>query len=112
MVIDGISVSYTHLDVYKRQGLCHWKFHRIFKRRTEPGWNEQGQCSAVTYGSVSYTHLDVYKRQGECHLESEDLDDKLVGFKNIYKTYHTDTIYSFGYVKDKYYKVLPSSEFS
>ncbi len=49
---------------------------------------------------------------GECHLESEDLDDKLVGFKNIYKTYHTDTIYSFGYVKDKYYKVLPSSEFS
>jgi FkbM family methyltransferase len=49
---------------------------------------------------------------GESHLESEDLDDKLVGFKNIYKTYHTDTIYSFGYVKDKYYKILPLSEFS
>ena len=47
---------------------------------------------------------------GENHLESEDLDKKLVGFKNVYKIYHNDTIYSFCYVKDKYYKVLPLSE--
>ena len=49
---------------------------------------------------------------GESHLESEDLDSKLVGFKNVSKVYHTETIYSFCYVKDKFYKVLPLSEFS
>lgn len=36
---------------------------------------------------------------GEIHLESVDLDEKLVGFKNIYKKYHNSTIYSFCYIK-------------
>ncbi|WP_459448289.1 hypothetical protein [Erwinia amylovora] len=44
MVNDHLAVSYTHLDVYKRQGMM-----------------------ASTRGgsplAVSYTHLDVYKRQ-------------------------------------------------
>ena len=58
-----MTVSYTHLDVYKRQGLKH---------------GNQG-CEAELQGihrvehrllillhilvAVSYTHLDVYKRQ-------------------------------------------------
>ena len=41
-----ISVSYTHLDVYKRQR---------YRTRHEVG----GDATAT----VSYTHLDVYKRQ-------------------------------------------------
>ena len=42
------SVSYTHLDVYKRQGFTSVIPHVEQQERE----------------SVSYTHLDVYKRQG------------------------------------------------
>ena len=56
------SVSYTHLDVYKRQTL-----KRINGRIA--GAHEQifrSACLLLTFGTswaVSYTHLDVYKRQ-------------------------------------------------
>ena len=43
------SVSYTHLDVYKRQPL-----RRQYAIRNE---------AAARHDTVSYTHLDVYKRQ-------------------------------------------------
>jgi len=49
---------------------------------------------------------------GENHLLGEDLDEKLVGFKNISKTFHTDIMYSFCYVKDTYFKPLPLAKFS
>ena len=55
------AVSYTHLDVYKRQDPTR-AFDRV------------GDQSADAVGEpVSYTHLDVYKRQvhirrGEQHL--------------------------------------------
>ena len=42
------SVSYTHLDVYRRQPLT---------------MASAGVASMVASRSVSYTHLDVYKRQ-------------------------------------------------
>ena len=43
------AVSYTHLDVYKRQGLFFYLF---------------AASLAMAYRkAVSYTHLDVYKRQ-------------------------------------------------
>ena len=51
-------VSYTHLDVYKRQGL-----------RVDVGRRDAGRTAGETVVSldgvvsVSYTHLDVYKRQ-------------------------------------------------
>ena len=45
-------VSYTHLDVYKRQVVYFW--------RSGSGLG----CSAEGHHDpVSYTHLDVYKRQ-------------------------------------------------
>jgi FkbM family methyltransferase len=47
---------------------------------------------------------------GESHLKSGTLDNKLTGFKNVYKNYHNDIIYSFCYVKEKFYKVLPLSK--
>ena len=49
-----IAVSYTHLDVYKRQTRC--PFCRI-EGPTPAG-------AMLRPDPVSYTHLDVYKRQG------------------------------------------------
>ena len=48
-------VSYTHLDVYKRQGNTRHKAQYIPEKGAVP---------------VSYTHLDVYKRQYP-YLEKE-----------------------------------------
>ena len=44
-------VSYTHLDVYKRQQVCFEKILILFG------------CDTGSLKAVSYTHLDVYKRQ-------------------------------------------------
>ena len=62
-----IPVSYTHLDVYKRQA----RENRLHRLHAEPG-RARGDllgggsvCESDTGGQpVSYTHLDVYKRQG------------------------------------------------
>jgi len=48
---------------------------------------------------------------GENHL-GEDLDEKLVGFKNISKKFYANDIHSFCYVKDEYFKKLPQAKFS
>lgn len=48
---------------------------------------------------------------GEIHFGLDDLDEKLKGFKNISKVYFTDTIYSFCYVKEELFNVLPIKEF-
>ena len=73
------SVSYTHLDVYKRQSVYRASMG-AFSRSTNPlgNWDnmydkiqsinlfmEKGVTDDVT---VSYTHLDVYKRQSTCYL--------------------------------------------
>ena len=49
------SVSYTHLDVYKRQAYSKEKF--------EPCIPSCPHCIYNMFITVSYTHLDVYKRQ-------------------------------------------------
>ena len=58
MVCDA--VSYTHLDVYKRQD----------PRGIEADGNLDGDYSdhlrQSDFAAVSYTHLDVYKRQMMC----------------------------------------------
>ena len=59
-------VSYTHLDVYKRQALQlqinpHFLYNTLQTLDMEARkLNDDGRISAV---AVSYTHLDVYKRQ-------------------------------------------------
>ena len=58
-------VSYTHLDVYKRQshvtGLGEFQRSYLdFVRSLRP----HGEEFARFIKPVSYTHLDVYKRQG------------------------------------------------
>ena len=54
-----LPVSYTHLDVYKRQSLLSVEYLDV--------WQHE-QHRRIVYGllcvhPVSYTHLDVYKRQ-------------------------------------------------
>ena len=73
-------VSYTHLDVYKRQSHTHIAFE-VFIEIIEACIShpersllniafmtgEQATClldpKLMNIGAVSYTHLDVYKRQ-------------------------------------------------
>ena len=58
---DPQSVSYTHLDVYKRQVIS---IIAVFCSMLVMSWQ-------LTI-AVSYTHLDVYKRQGkECNAPRE-----------------------------------------
>ena len=64
---DMVPVSYTHLDVYKRQEMAHALALEVgdevicIKKRiladTTP------VIYSIDYPPVSYTHLDVYKRQ-------------------------------------------------
>ena len=58
--VDGVyAVSYTHLDVYKRQAL---------------GASLKGGDVSINKEAVSYTHLDVYKRQlSRCVTDSKTL---------------------------------------
>ena len=75
-----MSVSYTHLDVYKRQifNLPYLfnspeHYHAvmdnkelikpIFTSTEKSGFEAVAWLDAGTRNSVSYTHLDVYKRQ-------------------------------------------------
>ena len=66
VVIDNrygdIPVSYTHLDVYKRQvlGNVNRGSEKQGDRRRE-AVDRKGKARSKI--SVSYTHLDVYKRQ-------------------------------------------------
>ena len=66
MTSNVLSVSYTHLDVYKRQHLDGGALGKL--RRGEGGHVPQVAIPAQQdrgglAGPVSYTHLDVYKRQ-------------------------------------------------
>ena len=79
------SVSYTHLDVYKRQAqvLGHLSYSlgqykealtKFAERLNEPDYDRTQDGYAAMFGQffkgeptpVSYTHLDVYKRQEIC----------------------------------------------
>ena len=55
------AVSYTHLDVYKRQGTYDEKDHII--REIRDMTRKIRQSNMTDIEAVSYTHLDVYKRQ-------------------------------------------------
>ena len=78
------AVSYTHLDVYKRQVYERKMTGSFMKLRCDevrpldekillknniPGFLKMEKCYVKNegqywYDTVSYTHLDVYKRQG------------------------------------------------
>ena len=67
-------VSYTHLDVYKRQGYTFFDTAECYTG-TNPDGSTAYNEEAVGMGikpfrdkivPVSYTHLDVYKRQRYC----------------------------------------------
>ena len=62
-------VSYTHLDVYKRQGIKDaapaWLVNQLCGSglRAVAIAAQQIQTGQASIVAVSYTHLDVYKRQ-------------------------------------------------
>ena len=60
LIIDD-TVSYTHLDVYKRQGNARLGVQEL--RDLLVGTAGAGKHARGRVGAVSYTHLDVYKRQ-------------------------------------------------
>ena len=74
MPTSGWSVSYTHLDVYKRQE-CGRPDAVLAAIRTDEGFSAAEEDKVAAFGvasvdhgftsllPVSYTHLDVYKRQ-------------------------------------------------
>ena len=90
-----VPVSYTHLDVYKRQPLCRPPCLQRHPHRPQRGSPCGGCCGRRTgspavqrshrgaggglrrYCPVSYTHLDVYKRQaqGRCQRRARCLPD-------------------------------------
>ena len=70
---DPRAVSYTHLDVYKRQ---HTHTRNLLEKyvtvqmvRQSLGGGEGSLIFSLLWvswvGAVSYTHLDVYKRQDQ-----------------------------------------------
>ena len=63
-----IAVSYTHLDVYKRQACtssCSFASTegRLVLLSRDAEYSLKAALNASTSGAVSHTHLDVYKRQ-------------------------------------------------
>ena len=73
---EHIPVSYTHLEVYKRQIRDCANF-RIYLQKhgspqNQPLFQKGAGCGRRSHGlhAVSYTHLDVYKRQGGYHAEA------------------------------------------
>ena len=58
------AVSYTHLDVYKRQDIDHVLRLGGNTDRQRERVVAAFEKQKTTAETVSYTHLDVYKRQG------------------------------------------------
>ena len=79
-------VSYTHLDVYKRQGVAR----NIRVRKGELRFRvchpeSETRCD----GAVSYTHLDVYKRQADLYtMPSQDPSDTLLEHLCVHEFRH------------------------
>ena len=69
----GIPVSYTHLDVYKRQTVDCDGPSAVSNNFTGAGsvGFPSNVMIACTWNTVSYTHLDVYKRQVHCLLQKD-----------------------------------------
>ena len=86
-----MSVSYTHLDVYKRQIFYHTEnpdstsLDDIDRNSVNDTYYIKASVAAV-----SYTHLDVYKRQVrtilECLERSENKGILIVGESGIGKS--------------------------
>ena len=87
-----IAVSYTHLDVYKRQ----WRLSsKTTSTKLTIVGTDNGTITMRRSAPVSYTHLDVYKRQAsnrgrrrwktldDCNVEGVILRDEGSSLKDI-----------------------------
>ena len=74
-------VSYTHLDVYKRQA-----HSALISAKDSAVASTSSQERTGDFEAVSYTHLDVYKRQMESRLigiEAKDIRASFQSAQNI-----------------------------
>ena len=83
--MSALPVSYTHLDVYKRQTVFRAP---IVVKGIEPcvkNWKKPITIARHAYGdvykAVSYTHLDVYKRQVLYDGSYHPVDSSEMAFK-------------------------------
>ena len=67
-IVGVVAVSYTHLDVYKRQSFINAKLlepitrlSKAMKKVSQGDFEQHLETNSRI--AVSYTHLDVYKRQ-------------------------------------------------
>ena len=63
------AVSYTHLDVYKRQNL--WFAGEAYWENIHTSRGDQYANTLQSLMPFSYTHLDVYKRQIYAYADTE-----------------------------------------
>ena len=70
------AVSYTHLDVYKRQVPRYYENLSVLHENTMPAraYYIPASKRMDNLVAVSYTHLDVYKRQ---HVHATDNRDRI-----------------------------------
>ena len=87
-----MTVSYTHLDVYKRQGPARAQNFpgTVGDAALQFGFRFPGDCfregpnavgnqvEGIDDMPVSYTHLDVYKRQYKFHPPSSAIGSLLI----------------------------------
>ena len=93
------AVSYTHLDVYKRQGRSGtWAFGCSF-------FVPLFCLRPIDTASVSYTHLDVYKRQTIVHRVKTcaEVNDSWFVFPSCFKTILLNILINNTYTKLKYF---------
>ena len=79
LAVDADAVSYTHLDVYKRQILHFTPFQIIDVVEARTVIPLRFSISIESVMAVSYTHLDVYKRQGQyapCPCRSHQISSR------------------------------------
>ena len=85
IICNPYPVSYTHLDVYKRQvteTVLSGAWHLEHSKKYGPFWCPHFGQIFTCINPVSYTHLDVYKRQlflcsGIIDTRAEEVADRL-----------------------------------
>ena len=77
------AVSYTHLDVYKRQVFTSASTVKGFVEGTKG--LDYTKVKAACIGTVSYTHLDVYKRQELVSNVQSGIRRRIRGYSDSYR---------------------------
>ena len=101
--LNSSSVSYTHLDVYKRQPMPCMTTGWFLNTRS--WWANFSGSRVISSATVSYTHLDVYKRQVQQPLPHQVVQAARAGNEDVHALFqgcdlrsltHTCLLYTSG----------------